>query len=519
MAHVVIVGAGIAGVPAAYALRNRLHRQDKVTIVSDKDYFHFVPSNPWIAMGWRDRSDIAFPIQGPLNERGIRFIHSAVTRVDGANNKLQLANGNTVDYDYLILATGPEPNYEAIPGLSPKFGAVHSVVHLEEALQAHRAYQAFLEKPGPVVIGAVQNAAVLGPIYEFAFLVDADLRRRNLRERVPITLLTPEPYLGHLGLGTDPEIRALLERALAGCNISWLVQIKTKKIEMGQIHVAECDSEGKEIQNHVLPFAYAALWPAFRAATALRESPGICDEQGLVKVDTFLRNPTYSNVFALGLCAAHGAAATTALPLGAPNSVYAIQNEVDTTVRNIVALMRGEETVSPAPLRAKWLTDMGKQGAAFLTEPQIPFRNINWLKDGRWVHIAKTDFESYFINKIKLRPAGNSDRASSHLATLLRKLQTSASSEVNTLQYGRRRLPRCGVAERKNMQYELQALAKVLGQEHVALTDALLEAALNDAKTLLDGATSDDLQKAKHDLMLADLPEHQPGVDFHAGGT
>jgi len=51
------------------------------------------------------------------------------------------------------------------------------------------------------VIGAMQNSAIIGPVYEFAFLLDADLRYRNIRDRVPITLITPEPYVGHLGLG------------------------------------------------------------------------------------------------------------------------------------------------------------------------------------------------------------------------------------------------------------------------------------------------------------------------------
>jgi len=77
MTHVVILGAGIAGVSAAYALKAKLGPNDEVTVVSDKSYFHFVPSNPWVAMGWRERSDIAFPI-GPylesarlLGQRGV----------------------------------------------------------------------------------------------------------------------------------------------------------------------------------------------------------------------------------------------------------------------------------------------------------------------------------------------------------------------------------------------------------------------------------------------------------------
>ena len=94
-------------------------------------------------------------------------------------------------YDYLILATGPEAAFDEIEGLDPAKGAVHSVVHIEDAAKAYADYQQFVKNPGPIVIGAVQNSSILGPVYEFAFLADADLRRRNLRDRVPITLITP----------------------------------------------------------------------------------------------------------------------------------------------------------------------------------------------------------------------------------------------------------------------------------------------------------------------------------------
>ena len=58
MAHVVIIGAGIGGMPAAYEMRSKLPREDRVTVISAVDYFQFVPSNPWIAVGWRKRDDI-----------------------------------------------------------------------------------------------------------------------------------------------------------------------------------------------------------------------------------------------------------------------------------------------------------------------------------------------------------------------------------------------------------------------------------------------------------------------------
>ena len=68
MAHVVIVGAGIGGMPAAYEMRERLPAEHTVTVISALDYFQFVPSNPWVAVGWRARADIVLKI-GPLLQR------------------------------------------------------------------------------------------------------------------------------------------------------------------------------------------------------------------------------------------------------------------------------------------------------------------------------------------------------------------------------------------------------------------------------------------------------------------
>ena len=519
MTHVVIAGAGIAGVPAAYAMKNRLGPQDKVTVVSNKDYFHFVPSNPWIAMGWRERKDIAFPIGPCLADRGIDFIPQALKKVDGANNRVELADGSTLAYDYLILATGPEAAFDEIEGLDPAKGMVHSVVHIEDATKAYADYQQFVKNPGPLVIGAVQNASILGPVYEFAFLADADLRRRGLRDKVPITLLTPEPYVGHLGLGAESDTRRLLEQALAERNITYRTNVKTKKIDSGVVHIAECDEQGKEIRASEIPFAYAVYWAAFRGIHALRDSAGLTDERGFVKTDAYLRNPAYPNIFAVGVCGAHPSVVKTPLPIGAPDSVYSIQNEVDATVRNIAAAINGEALTSPAPLRAKWLTDMTKSGAAYLSEPQIPLRNINWLKEGRWVHLAKVDFENYFINKIKLNPARLDISVNSHVATLVRKLQAHSGEAARLDAMPRVFTKSLEVRVTKELNYDLQAFSKTLGQDEGTLAAALLESALRDARSMLQGAELDDLQKTKHDLMVADLPENQPGVEFHGGGT
>jgi len=60
MAHIVVLGAGIGGMPAAYEAREALGKAHKVTVINAVDYFQFVPSNPWVAVGWRSRDEVNF---------------------------------------------------------------------------------------------------------------------------------------------------------------------------------------------------------------------------------------------------------------------------------------------------------------------------------------------------------------------------------------------------------------------------------------------------------------------------
>lgn len=517
MTHVVILGAGIAGVTAAYALKAKLGPRDEVTVVSDKPYFHFVPSNPWIAMGWRERADIAFPIAPYLESRGIKFIHSAVKRIQPDVIQVDLESGDVLFYDYLLIATGAIGMTDEIPGLAEY---THSVIHIDQAERALAAFREFVRHPGPIVIGAAQGASVLGPIYEYAFLIDADLKRRNIRERVPITLVTPEPWPGHLGLGSEGASRGAVTAALVDTKISVICNAMTTRVDRDTIHVAELNAAGTVKQTHTLPYAYSVYWPAFGGVPGVRSATGLVNERGLVMVDEFLRNPDYPNVFALGACVAQPAVVKTPVPVGAPDSVYSIQKAGEIVVQNILAQIGDAPLVSHVPQRAKWLSDMGNTGATYLSEPQVPLRDINWMRQGRWVHQAKVDFEKYFVNRIRLQPVGQAPSAASRIAGVMSRVLAEKSGEPVPPPMAARgggkpleiRLP-------QDPCVELRALAKSVGREPDALAAELLAAAVSDAKSFLNEAGVEAMAIARRELLVEALPERQPGVEFHGGGT
>ena len=401
MAHIVIMGAGIGGLPAAYEIQEKIRKADKVTVISDRETFQFTPSNPWMGVKWRDRKDIEFPLRSYLERKDIGFISTGVKRVHPEKNQLELNDGKTVTYDYLVIATGPKLAFEEVEGLGPHGGFTHSVCVVDHAMKSHDAWDDFTKNPGPIVVGAVQGASCFGPAYEYAFIMDTDLRRRKIRNKVPMTFVTAEPYIGHLGLGGVGDSKGILESAMRDHDIKWICNAKTTKVEAGKMYVTEHDDMGAEKKKHELPFAYSMMLPAFKGVDAVFGIEGLTQARGFIIVDKHQRNPKYKNIFAIGVCVAIPPAEVTPVPTGTPKTGYMIESMAAATVNNISAELHGKPADKEATWNAICLADFGDTGAVFVALPQIPPRNVNWVSEGKWVHVAKIAFEKYFIRKMK----------------------------------------------------------------------------------------------------------------------
>ncbi len=406
MAHIVIIGAGIGGMPAAYEMRERLPKEHRVTVVSAVDYFQFVPSNPWIAVGWRQREDIVLQVGPLLAKKGIEFIAQAVTAIDAPGNQLTLANGEALAYDYLVITTGPKLSFDEVPGAGPHGGHTHSVCSVDHAQAFWADYQEFLKNPGPIVVGAMPMASCFGPAYEFAFIVDADLRKRKLRNKVPMTFVTSEPYIGHLGLGGVGDSKSMLESEMRGHDIKWITNARTTKVEAGKLFTTQLDDQGQVLKEHEVPFKLAMMLPAFKGVDAVASVPELCNPRGFVIIDEHQRSKKYRNIFSAGVCVAIPPVEATPVPTGAPKTGYMIETMVTAIVHNIAADLNNQPATAKATWNAICLADMGDTGAAFVALPQIPPRNVNWFKKGKWVHLAKIAFEKYFMRKMK---TGNSE--------------------------------------------------------------------------------------------------------------
>lgn len=400
MAQIVIMGAGLGGAIMAYETKTQMRKEDTLTVITKDPIYHFVPSNPWVAVNWRTRESVSVDLAPVFAKKGINFKPVAATKLNADANTIELADGSIISYDYLVIATGPELAFDEIEGLGPE-GFTQSICHVDHAEKAGAAFEEFCKNPGPIVVGAVQGASCFGPAYEFAFILETELRRRKIRDKVPMTFVTSEPYIGHLGLDGVGDTKGLLEGEMRGHHMKWMTSTKVKKVEAGKMTVEEIADDGTIKSTKELPFGFAMMLPAFRGIPAVRGIEGLSNPRGFTIVDKHQRNPKYKNIFAVGVCVAIPPMGPTPVPCGVPKTGFMIESMVTATALNIGQILRGNEPTNEGTWNAVCLADFGDSGVAFVAQPQIPPRNVNWSSSGKWVHHAKVAFEKYFLRKMR----------------------------------------------------------------------------------------------------------------------
>lgn len=397
---IIILGAGLGGTIAAYEVRDAVQGRADVMVVNDQDDYWFVPSNPWVAVRWREPDAIRVHLPPIMAKKGIGFTSVGAKRVHPGENRVELNDGSSLDYDYLVIATGPDLAFDEVEGLGPE-GFTQSVCRTDHAASAADAFERFCADPKPIVVGAAQGASCYGPAYEFMLILDTELRRRKIRDRVPMTYVSPEPYIGHLGLDGVGDTKTLLESELRDRHIKWIVSSRIARVEDGTMHVEEIAEDGSVKASHALPFGFSMILPAFRGIPAVFGVEGLTNPRGFILADKHQRNPNFPNVYSLGVCVAIPPVGPTPVPVGVPKTGFMIESMVTAIAANLSLELDGKEPTEEATLNAVCLADFGDGGVAFVAQPQIPPRNLNWSSSGKWVHLAKVGFEKYFLHKVR----------------------------------------------------------------------------------------------------------------------
>ncbi len=389
MARIVVLGGSFGGLTAALEVKRLLGKRADVTVVSEDDRFVFLPSLPWLAMGWRRPADITLGVGDVLKPKRIAFVHEAARRVDADASKVVTSQGRELPYDHLVISTGPHLAFDEVPGLGPDMGHTVSIFTLDHATKAGEAWRGLLESPGPIVLGSAQMVSCFGPSYELAFEMDAELRRRRMRHKVPILYLSSEPFLGHMGVGGLGDSKTFVEHEFAERDIKPLLSQAITEVAPGEIRLKD---------GAKLPFKLAMIAPPFRGVPAVAP---VGNPRGFIPVDKNYRHVKHKNVFAVGVAIAIAPPEATPVPTGVPKTGDMTVKMAKAAAMTIAAEVSGRSQPLADELGVVCLMDMGNTAALMKAYPVLPPRQSSYTKKAVWARWLKLAFERYFLWKMR----------------------------------------------------------------------------------------------------------------------
>ncbi len=389
---IVIIGGSFGGINAAYALRRRLGDRAEITVISKDPEFTFLPSLPWVLLGWRDPTQLQISLHQPLMRRGIHFIHGEVKELDPGKGEARTASAR-YPFDILLIASGADLDYAAVPGLGPAGGHTQSTFTIREAVCARDALARVLAgEHGRIVIGAAAGASCIGPAYEIAMMIDTVLRQAHKRHRFTIRFVTPEPFIGHWGVGGIGMSPRMMQDEFAERHIDSIVNAKLIEACADRLILAD----GTEHE-----FDFSLMIPSFLGAAFVRGVDGLANPKGFVSVTPQLTSVKFSNVYAAGVAIAIAPPGQTPVPVAVPKTGHMTELMAQAAAHNIAAELNGGAKVDGLSLPTTCIADAGDTAFYLSADPFLPPRNKVVHKKGKWARYLKLAFEKYYLARIR----------------------------------------------------------------------------------------------------------------------
>lgn len=373
--RITVVGAGFAGLSAIRRLRrNEPHAE--LTLVSPRPELQFLPGIIWIPSGLRRREDLIVPLQGFLQQHRVRFVAAEATGLSREGRVLHTAQGD-IENDGLIVASGGR-FIKALPGIEHSITPCEGVAAAERIRDRLKALQG-----GTIAIGFAGNphepsAMRGGPMFEFLFGIDQQLRREGRRERFRLVFFSPAAEPGQR-LGAKAVQRLLQE--MARRDVITHLGHKLVRFEAGKVV-----TEGGEITAGLILFMPGLTGSAWLDGTALPRSPG-----GLLQADEHCRVPGWSCTYVAGDGGSYPG------PDWMPKQAHMADLQAVAAADNLLAELRGQPAEATFKVELACIVDGLDRGLLVVRTPERhlvlpPLRSMHW---------AKRAFEKAYLQKYR----------------------------------------------------------------------------------------------------------------------
>ena len=380
--HLVILGGGTGGTLAANRLRRAYSLDEMAITVVDQDDDHlYQPGLLFVPFGLSALEDIVRPRSRQLRA-GIDFLRAPIDLVDLEADEVHLSDGRVLSYDVLVVASGARLVPHETEGLTGP-GWMERVFTFYEPTGAAALGAALRDFDGGRIVVDVVDMPIKCPVapLEFCFLADWYFTRRNMRNRVELTYVTPLD-----GAFTKPVASRRLGRLLADKGVGLVTEFNTGEVDGAGGRLSSYD--GRQV-----PFDLAVVVPLHAGAEYVGRSPGLGDELDFVPTDErTLQSKARPNVFVIGDAAE--------LPTSKAGSVAHFQGDV--VVDNIRRFLADEPLRADFDGHANCFVESGFNKALLIdfnydTEPlpgRYPMRaGLPLMKESRLCHLGKLGFQ------------------------------------------------------------------------------------------------------------------------------
>jgi len=377
--NIIILGGGFAGLRAYYRL-HEYHENINIILVDKRAKSLEKPSLPEVAFSGKHINQVLIDLKKIIEHKGGTYINDEVVKINPKLNYIQLKKGEKINYDYLVIASGAIKDFDSIKGFN-EFG--YSMCDDKHAVKLWNKVKDF--KGGNIVIGTAKSkfgtrvdapklvAPCEGPIGEAMFMLDYNLRQKNIREKSTINVFTPgKIFFEDIGDHVRNKVGGVMQkREITLSNNKVITEITKTAVKF---------EDGTE-----MPSDLAIIIPPYRALSIFKES-GLGDEEGFIPTDKTMKHLDFDNIYAVGDINA----------LAQPKLGHIAIHQADIAISTILKEITGKGEVVPFKPSVFCIMNMGGVDAILIYSDNLYNGKNDLAFHSSLSHMMKWGFDSYY---------------------------------------------------------------------------------------------------------------------------